>query len=65
MIEKEEKGVTAEFKPDYSIRFYVDSNTECGRLYKDENNRVRFEGNVHNSAKILFDEVCKMWDEEN
>ncbi len=55
------KGVTAKYEQDMTIRIYIDSDTECGKLYKDANNRLCFTGNVDESARILFKEVCNMW----
>ena len=41
------------------IAFYDKSKTELGIL-KEVDGKLEFEGNASESAKVLFDEICKL-----
>ena len=41
------------------IKFYDKSQTELGIL-KEVDGKLEFEGNASESAKVFFDEICKL-----
>ncbi len=55
------KGVTAEYPQGSRILFYINGETECGKLFKNDDNRLCFTGNVDESAYIFFKEICNIW----
>lgn len=54
-------------KPDYILKFHnIDNNNqELGKLFLNDDGKLEFEGDVHESAKIFFDEITKMYNEDN
>ncbi len=64
MSDKDNNIETVQFEKHDSptIHFNMD-HQECGKLFKKDG-LLHFEGDVDKSAQVLFEEVCRMYNNE-
>lgn len=49
----------------HTLIFCMDTKKESGRLYLDDNGKLSFKGDVNDSAEVLFQHVCKLFNKND